>query len=151
MLCWLSILWHCILERKGKLILVLLPTGKIHQSMEALHKIIQIHWSMSPSRHLAVIPLLKIWFLVSFVRRSRLQLVDNTSDLLPAQLLRKYIAYAREYVHPQLDEDARKEIGDFYLHLRTSQYSNDSTPITPRQLESLVRLSQVRITRNLQV
>jgi len=65
-------------------------------------------------------------------------------DLLPVQLLRKYIAYAREYVHPQLDEGAKQEINDFYLQMRQSQYSSDSTPITPRQLESLVRLAQAR-------
>lgn len=66
-------------------------------------------------------------------------------DLLPAQLLRKYIAYAREYVHPLLNEEAKQEVNDFYLQLRQSQYSNDSTPITPRQLESLVRLAQVML------
>ena len=67
-------------------------------------------------------------------------------DLLPVQLLRKYIAYAREYVHPQLDEGAKQEINDFYLQMRQSQYSSDSTPITPRQLESLVRLAQVTVS-----
>lgn len=77
--------------------------------------------------------------------RSRLQLIDSNADLLPSQLLRKYIAYAREYVHPVLDEEAKMEINHFYMHLRASQYTNDSTPITPRQLESLVRLSQVRV------
>ena len=77
------------------------------------------------------------------ISRSRLRLECGEVDLLPAQLLRKYIAYAREYVHPLLNEEAKKEVEDFYLHLRQSQYSNDSTPITPRQLESLVRLAQV--------
>ncbi|XP_057371911.1 DNA helicase MCM8-like isoform X2 [Daphnia carinata] len=76
--------------------------------------------------------------------RVRLCLNDVDADLLPAPLLRKYIAYAKEYVHPVLNEEAKKEIHDFYLHLRMSQYSTDSTPITPRQLESLVRLSQAR-------
>lgn len=79
--------------------------------------------------------------------RAQLCLVDANADLLPASLLRKYIAYAREYVHPVLGEEAKKEIKDFYLHLRMSQYSNDSTPITPRQLESLVRLAQVRTAK----
>lgn len=76
--------------------------------------------------------------------KARLCLNDVDADLLPAPLLRKYIAYAKEYVHPVLNEEAKKEINDFYLHLRMSQYSTDSTPITPRQLESLVRLSQAR-------
>ena len=87
------------------------------------------------------------WLNYILKNRARLCLVDANADLLPAPLLRKYIAYAREYVHPVLGEEAKKEIKDFYLHLRMSQYSNDSTPITPRQLESLVRLAQVRTAK----
>ena len=77
--------------------------------------------------------------------KSRLRL-DNEAevDLLPTPLLRKYIAYAREYVNPTLDEDARQEVENFYLELRRSHYANDSTPVTPRQLESLARLTQAR-------
>lgn len=77
--------------------------------------------------------------------RSRLRLENEAEvDLLPAPLLRKYIAYAKEYVNPVLDDEARKEVEDFYLQLRRSQYAKDSTPVTPRQLESLVRLAQAR-------
>lgn len=81
--------------------------------------------------------------IIDSFRRARLRLDGEEVDLLPAQLLRKYIAYAREYVHPTLDEEAMKEVEEFYLHLRSSQYTSDSTPVTPRQLESLVRLTQV--------
>ena len=64
-------------------------------------------------------------------------------DRLPAQLLRKYIAYAREYVHPKLDEKAKKEILKFYIELRKKRFSQDSIIIVTRQLESLIRLTQV--------
>lgn len=67
----------------------------------------------------------------------------KTLDLLPMPLLRKYIAYARKYVHPILEPEAKNEIKQFYLHLRSSNHDQDATPITARQLESLVRLAQV--------
>jgi DNA helicase MCM8 len=69
--------------------------------------------------------------------------IEGNAELLPHQLLRKFIAYARTYVHPKLDEEAKKAIQDFYMQLRQSHHANDSTPITLRQLESLVRLAQV--------
>ncbi|XP_053316387.1 DNA helicase MCM8 isoform X2 [Spea bombifrons] len=65
-------------------------------------------------------------------------------DAIPHQLLRKYIGYARQYVHPQLSSDAAKVLQDFYLELRKQNQGIDSTPITTRQLESLIRLTEAR-------
>ncbi|RVE63312.1 hypothetical protein OJAV_G00153850 [Oryzias javanicus] len=65
-------------------------------------------------------------------------------DLIPASLLRKYISYARQYVHPTLSPEAAQTLQDFYLSLRSQASSADSTPITTRQLESLIRLSEAR-------
>lgn len=53
------------------------------------------------------------------------------------------LGYARCYVHPQLNSGAAKEIQKFYLELRKQRCAGDSTPITLRQLESLIRLTQV--------
>ena len=53
------------------------------------------------------------------------------------------LAYSRTYVHPVLSSEASKVLQDFYLHLRKDHRSSDSTPITTRQLESLVRLTEV--------
>jgi len=75
----------------------------------------------------------------------RLLVGDNeTVDPIPAKLLRKYIAYAKKYVHPRLSEEAKEVLQDFYLKLRKEHQSADSTPITTRQLESMIRLSQAR-------
>ncbi|XP_072024490.1 DNA helicase MCM8-like [Amphiura filiformis] len=65
-------------------------------------------------------------------------------DPIPPQLLRKYIAYARKYVHPSLTPDAAIVLQNFYLELRKQHQGLDSTPITTRQLESLIRLSEAR-------
>ncbi|KAG0726899.1 DNA helicase MCM8 [Chionoecetes opilio] len=63
-------------------------------------------------------------------------------DPLPPQLLRKYICYARRYVNPRLSPAAAKVLQEFYLDLRQNHIS-EAIPITTRQLESLVRLTQV--------
>jgi len=68
---------------------------------------------------------------------------DNV-DRIPQQLLRKYIGYARQYVHPKITPPAANVLQKFYLELRKRHQTMDSTPITTRQLESLIRLSEAR-------
>lgn len=70
----------------------------------------------------------------------------RVSDPLPPRLFRQYIAYAKAHVQPELSEGAKRELQEFYLQLRKSAHeqSIDTTPITTRQLESLVRLSEAR-------
>ncbi|OMJ17570.1 DNA helicase MCM8 [Smittium culicis] len=76
--------------------------------------------------------------------QKRLQLAPNESlDLIPKKLLRVYIAYARKYVHPKLSSEAKAVLQQFYLDLR-SKHKNDTTPITTRQLEALIRLGEAR-------
>ncbi|TRY63121.1 hypothetical protein TCAL_03630 [Tigriopus californicus] len=59
-------------------------------------------------------------------------------------LLRKYIAYARKYVSPELTSEACRILQDFYVELRQKYHSSESMPITLRQLESLKRLTEAR-------
>ncbi|KAL6011117.1 DNA replication licensing factor mcm8 [Asimina triloba] len=70
---------------------------------------------------------------------------------LPAPLLHKYIAYARSFVFPRcyipnviMSRSAAEILQKFYLQLRDHSTSADGTPITARQLESLVRLAEAR-------
>ncbi|XP_046658470.1 DNA helicase MCM8 [Homalodisca vitripennis] len=75
----------------------------------------------------------------------RLKLNGESVDLLPHVLLRKYIAYARKYVPaPRLSAGAAKVLQHFYLELRKQHQTLDATPVTTRQLESLIRLTQAR-------
>ncbi|XP_046848188.1 DNA helicase MCM8-like [Xenia sp. Carnegie-2017] len=75
----------------------------------------------------------------------RLKVVQGRElDAIPSILLRKYIAYARKYVHPIISDDAAEELQKFYINLRQQHRSQDSTPITTRQLESLIRLTEAR-------
>ncbi|KAG6697082.1 hypothetical protein I3842_09G181700 [Carya illinoinensis] len=81
----------------------------------------------------------------SLVSRLRLD-PKKDSDFfpVPAQLLRKYITYARTYVFPRMSKPAAEILQKFYLQLRGHDASADGTPITARQLESLVRLAEAR-------
>ncbi|KAL8173025.1 UNVERIFIED_CONTAM: DNA replication licensing factor mcm8 [Gekko kuhli] len=75
----------------------------------------------------------------------RLKITPGESfDPIPHQLLRKYVGYARQYVHPRLSPEAAQVLQDFYLELRRQSQRADGTPITTRQLESLIRLTEAR-------
>ncbi|KAF9938012.1 DNA replication licensing factor mcm8 [Mortierella alpina] len=75
----------------------------------------------------------------------RLRMTDDDQlELIPLPLLRKYIAYARQYVHPRLSPEAAATLQDFYLLLRARHRSPDGTPVTTRQLESLIRMSEAK-------
>ncbi|KAG6489652.1 hypothetical protein ZIOFF_050928 [Zingiber officinale] len=81
----------------------------------------------------------------SLASRLRLNPVKDKDFVpLPVSLLRKYIAYARNFVFPRMSRPAAEILQNFYLRLRDRSTSADGTPITARQLESLVRLAEAR-------
>jgi replicative DNA helicase Mcm len=60
--------------------------------------------------------------------------------------LRKYLIYAKQKVSPQLTDEALNVLKEYYVKMRTSGGSDEkgiqAIPISPRQLEALVRLSE---------
>ena len=66
--------------------------------------------------------------------------------LIPREIFRKYIAYAKQRIKPALSEEAIKEIKDFYVNLRNKPVSSESAlrpiPISARQLQALIRMSE---------
>jgi len=69
-----------------------------------------------------------------------------TRDMIDQKLLRKYISYSKQKVKPKLTEDAIDEIKSFYVNLRNQSIRTDADikpiPITARQLEGIIRLSE---------
>lgn len=64
---------------------------------------------------------------------------------IETDLLKKYIAYARQNVKPKLTDAALKEIQEYYVKMRGSGSDEggiQAIPISARQLEGLVRLSE---------
>lgn len=76
----------------------------------------------------------------------RPEIEDTGRDLQPAfsmDFLKKYISYARKCV-PVLSEEAREIIQKRYVEIRTMylREAEEVVPITPRQLEAMIRLSE---------
>lgn len=68
---------------------------------------------------------------------------------LPRVLMQTYIAYTRKHCHPTLSLDAKNLLKDFYSELRGTQQGSSSIPVTTRQLESMIRLTQARARADL--
>ncbi|WP_083500658.1 DNA replication protein [Thermococcus celericrescens] len=79
------------------------------------------------------------------VRRGEAEVV---TPKIPYDLLKKYIAYARKNVHPVLSREAMDEIKRYYVRMRKGfkrsgeEEGVQPIPVTARQLEALIRLSE---------
>jgi replicative DNA helicase Mcm len=66
--------------------------------------------------------------------------------LIPRELFRKYVAYAKQRIRPELSDDAVKEIKEFYIELRNKPVAVESglrpIPISARQLQALIRMAE---------
>ena len=76
----------------------------------------------------------------------------NGDQHLTIDFLRKYVAYAKRHIHPQLNNDAKAVIIDFYTQQRIKNQQDESAveyhdeseaiPVTPRALEALIRMTE---------
>ena len=66
--------------------------------------------------------------------------------LIPRELFRKYVAYAKQRIKPELTDEAVAEIKKFYVDLRNKPVSSESAmrpiPISARQLQALIRMAE---------
>ena len=69
---------------------------------------------------------------------------ENTVEYeIEPELLRKYIAYARKNINPHLTDEAIQVLKEFYVSTRNSNPEEQGpVPITARQLEAIIRLSE---------
>lgn len=68
---------------------------------------------------------------------------SNEFQPLTTDAFRKYILYARKYCFPTLSAEAAHVLKQSYMEMRTKT-SIDSIPVTTRQLEALIRMTQAR-------
>ncbi len=78
-----------------------------------------------------------------------LKLHQDPNAALPeisTELLKKYFSYVRQKIFPKITENAVEELKNYYITMRNSGSGEESgvksVPITARQLEALVRLSE---------
>ncbi|XP_055377911.1 DNA helicase MCM8 [Condylostylus longicornis] len=70
-------------------------------------------------------------------------------DLLPRPLMQRYIAYAKKNCFPKLRDEAGEALQQFYIELRQISICSNLIPITARQFEGLIRLTQARARADL--
>nr|WCZ58450.1 DNA replication licensing factor MCM4 [Andalucia godoyi] len=66
------------------------------------------------------------------------------NNLISLRLLTRYISYAKRNVFPVITDDARRILEEGYVQMRRVGHAHEKKVITatPRQLESLIRLSE---------
>lgn len=62
--------------------------------------------------------------------------------MIPQDLLRKYIMYAREKVRPKLFELDQEKLSRLFSDLRRESLATGSFPVTVRLLESMIRMAE---------
>jgi replicative DNA helicase Mcm len=71
---------------------------------------------------------------------------DMEDPEIPTNFFKKYIAYVKQKITPKLTDAALEEIKNYYVTLRNKETSEESQiktiPISPRQLDALIRLSE---------
>ncbi|RKP25563.1 putative DNA replication licensing factor MCM2, partial [Syncephalis pseudoplumigaleata] len=64
-------------------------------------------------------------------------------------LLRKYIMYAKDHVHPQLQQMDQDKVATLYAELRRESLAGGSIPITVRHIESMIRMAEANARMHL--
>jgi len=68
--------------------------------------------------------------------------VEELVPIIDRELLRKYVAFSKRLV-PILSDGAMKSLEEYYVSIRSlGEQAGSSVPITARQLEALIRLSE---------
>ncbi|GFX28107.1 DNA replication licensing factor mcm4-A [Trichonephila clavipes] len=67
---------------------------------------------------------------------------EEQEELLDLSVLKDYIAYARTNIHPKLSEEASQALIQAYVEMRKIGTGRGQVSAYPRQLESLIRLSE---------
>jgi hypothetical protein len=93
---------------------------------------------------------------LDFLGDSSIRTIDARTNPIPSSIDPAYTldggesrtnlgsAYARRHCNPQLLPEAGVVLCEFYKELRLKHGSDEGMPITTRQLESLLRLSEAR-------
>ena len=71
------------------------------------------------------------------------------ADVIPQDVLKKYIMYAKEHVQPKLYQLDQDKLARLYADLRRESLATGSFPITVRHLESMIRMSEASARMNL--
>ncbi|XP_076629511.1 DNA helicase MCM8 [Colletes latitarsis] len=82
--------------------------------------------------------------IISSLRDKLTASVNESINVIPQSVLRKYISYARQYVKPKLTKEAAAVLQNYYLELRSRNDKLDGLSVYNRQLEAMIRLTEAR-------
>lgn len=69
-------------------------------------------------------------------------IIDSVLQIIPQDILRKYIMYAREKIRPKLFDLDQEKLARLFADLRRESMATGSYPITVRHLESMIRMAE---------
>lgn len=67
---------------------------------------------------------------------------DEEDENLDMSILKDYLTYAKKYIHPKISESAGQTLIESYVNMRKMGSGRGQISAYPRQLESLIRLSE---------
>jgi DNA replication licensing factor MCM2 len=70
-------------------------------------------------------------------------------DLISQEMLKKYMIFAKKFVHPKLTDVDKEKISDFYSCIRKYSASIGGIPIGIRHIESMLRMSEAHAKMHL--
>ncbi|CAN6929857.1 unnamed protein product [Brassica oleracea] len=74
---------------------------------------------------------------------------SSDPEVLPQDLLRKYLTYSKLYVFPKLSEIDAKKLETVYANLRRESMNGQGVSIATRHLESMIRMSEAHARMHL--
>lgn len=69
---------------------------------------------------------------------------SGTEPEITKEQLRKYVAYAKTECRPVMTDEAHATLHDFYTSMRAAGQDDGPIPVTARELEALIRVSEAR-------
>lgn len=88
--------------------------------------------------------------IINIHKRRDAAIAAQADSMLPTDLIKKYVAFCRNTIHPRLSGDAAEVLKNHYVSIRSQMHerlkisgdSQQAIPITVRQLEAIVRISE---------
>lgn len=80
---------------------------------------------------------------VEHILKAREEGSDTAKPAIPREMIRKYIAYAKDRYKPEMTEEVGKMLKNFYVRSRRkASAEGGAIPLSLRQFEALIRLSE---------
>lgn len=68
--------------------------------------------------------------------------MEVKKELIPQDLLKKYLIYSKRFIHPKLSEIDQNKVTQFYADIRRESNIAGGIPIAVRHIESVIRMSE---------